>query len=99
MLALASGFGGSKLYFRGDYKVFFDPQNEQRQTFEQMQRVFNDTISATIIIAPTQVISESCYGYMLVKTGSWELRTGIGKVYWGVTGSQHLVDVSTKPIR
>ena len=23
----------------------------------------------------------------------WELRTGIGKVYWGVTESQHLVDV------
>lgn len=24
---------------------------------------------------------------------SWELRTGIGKVFWGVTESQHLVDV------
>ncbi len=25
--------------------------------------------------------------------GNWELRTGIGKVYWGVSESQHLVDI------
>jgi hypothetical protein len=27
------------------------------------------------------------------KTGSWELRLGIRKVFWGVTESQHLVDI------
>ncbi len=29
----------------------------------------------------------------IANDNSWELRTGIGKVFWGVTESQHLVDV------
>lgn len=29
----------------------------------------------------------------IADSNAWELRTGIGKVFWGVTESQHLVDV------
>jgi predicted RND superfamily exporter protein len=52
LLVGASGFGVTKLYFRGDYKVFFNKNNEQLQAFEQLQRVFNKTTSASIVIAP-----------------------------------------------
>ncbi|MCI0693849.1 hypothetical protein L0337_17810 [candidate division KSB1 bacterium] len=31
--------------------------------------------------------------YWQYVAGSWELRVGIGKVFWGVTESQHLVDI------
>ena len=30
---------------------------------------------------------------LLLNFDSWELKAGIGKVYWGVTESQHLVDI------
>jgi predicted RND superfamily exporter protein len=48
----ATGYGAQNLYFRGDYKIFFEDKNEQLMAFEQMQRVFNKTSSASIIIAP-----------------------------------------------
>lgn len=44
--------GGQHLYFRGDYKVFFEPENQQLQDFEELQRIFNKNDNATIIVAP-----------------------------------------------
>ncbi len=49
---VATGMGASNLYFRGDYKIFFEKTDPQRVAFEQMQSVFNKTTSASIIIAP-----------------------------------------------
>lgn len=48
----AAGFGGKNLYFRGDYKVFFEETNPQRMAFEEMQAVFNKNENASIVIAP-----------------------------------------------
>ena len=40
-LCAVTATGASQLYFRGDYKVFFEPDNPQRKAFEDMQvRVF-----------------------------------------------------------
>ncbi len=50
MLALAAG--AQNLYFRGDYKVFFQEDNPQRVAFEEMQNIFNKNENASIIIAP-----------------------------------------------
>ena len=44
--------GGSNLYFRGDYKVFFEPENPQRVAFEELQAIFNKNETANIIVAP-----------------------------------------------
>lgn len=48
----ATGMGAQNLYFRGDYKIFFEETDPQRVAFENMQEVFNKTTSASIVIAP-----------------------------------------------
>lgn len=52
ILSCVAAFGGKNLYFRGDYKVFFEPSNPQRMAFEEMQKVFSKNENASIIIAP-----------------------------------------------
>ncbi|WP_102798226.1 efflux RND transporter permease subunit [Bowmanella denitrificans] len=52
LLVLASGFGAKNLYFRGDYRVFFAPDNPQKLAYEEMQRVFSKTDNVNITIAP-----------------------------------------------
>ena len=51
-LIVAASAGGSKLYFRGDYKVFFEPENPQRVAFEELQTIFSKNETSNIIIAP-----------------------------------------------
>lgn len=52
VLIAAATFGGKNLYFRGDYKVFFEDNNPQKVAFEEMQSVFTRNETANIIIAP-----------------------------------------------
>lgn len=52
VLIAGASFGGKNLYFRGDYKVFFEEANPQRIAFEEMQAVFNKNETANIIVAP-----------------------------------------------
>jgi predicted RND superfamily exporter protein len=49
---IAASLGAKNLYFRGDYKVFFEDTNPQRVAFEQMQNTFSKNENASIIIAP-----------------------------------------------
>lgn len=44
--------GLSKLYFRGDFRIFFSEDNPQLQAFEQMQQEFNKSDNILIGIAP-----------------------------------------------
>ncbi|WP_206683183.1 efflux RND transporter permease subunit [Neptunicella marina] len=46
------GFGASKLYFRGDYKIFFGHSNPQLLAFESMQKTFNKNDNIGIVVAP-----------------------------------------------
>lgn len=48
----AASLGSKELYFRGDYKVYFEQDDPQRLAFEQMQSMFNKNETANIIIAP-----------------------------------------------
>ena len=52
MLIIALALGAKNLYFRGDFKVFFEETNPQRMAYEQMQNSFSKNDSASIVIAP-----------------------------------------------
>lgn len=52
ILIVGASYGTKNLYFRGDYKVFFEEKNVQRIAYEEMQAVFNKNESANIIVAP-----------------------------------------------
>jgi hypothetical protein len=51
LIALCS-IGMGKLYFRGDYRIFFSPQNPQLLAFEQMQYDFNKSDNLLIAVVP-----------------------------------------------
>jgi len=52
LFIMAAGIGGQNLYFRADYKVFFEDDNLQRVEYEEMERIFSKNENASIIIAP-----------------------------------------------
>jgi predicted RND superfamily exporter protein len=53
-IAVAASYGGKNLYFRGDYKVFFDQDFPQLVAHEEMQRIFNKNDNVSIIIVPKE---------------------------------------------
>ncbi|MFT4908422.1 MAG: putative RND superfamily exporter protein [Oleispira sp.] len=53
-IAVAASYGGKNLYFRGDYKVFFDKDFPQMLAHEEMQRVFNKNDNVSIIVVPRE---------------------------------------------
>ncbi|WP_349629494.1 efflux RND transporter permease subunit [Motilimonas eburnea] len=52
LIVFSFGFGTSKLFFDGDYRVFFGDDNPQLLAFEQMQNVYSKSDSVSFIIAP-----------------------------------------------
>lgn len=52
LLIVGSAVGTKNLYFRGDYKVFFESNNPQLIEYEQMQDTFSKNDGASVIIAP-----------------------------------------------
>lgn len=54
IMCVAASIGASSLYFRGDYKVFFEPDNPQRQAFEDMQNIFNKSENVSFLVVPRQ---------------------------------------------
>lgn len=51
-IIVASAYGGKNLYFRGDYKVFFDKEFPQLVAHEEMQKLFNKNDNVSIIVVP-----------------------------------------------
>ena len=49
---LVAVVGAKNLYFRGDYKVFFEPDNPQRLAFEEMQNIFNKSENVAFMVVP-----------------------------------------------
>lgn len=60
----AVSYGSKNLYFRADYKVFFDKDFPQMLAHEEMQRLFNNNDNAALIIVPKEgsVFTESMLG-------------------------------------
>ncbi|MCU4675413.1 MMPL family transporter [Catenovulum sp. 2E275] len=52
LLVVLMAVGAGSLYFRGDYKVFFSPENPQLQAFESMQKTFSKNDNVTVILEP-----------------------------------------------
>lgn len=52
VLGIGAAIGGKNLYFRGDYKVFFEKEFPQLVAFEEMQRLFNKNDNVSIIVVP-----------------------------------------------
>jgi predicted RND superfamily exporter protein len=52
VVILACTFGAKDLYFRGDYKIFFKPEDPNRLAFEEMQGTFSKSENVGIVIAP-----------------------------------------------
>ncbi|EGU38785.1 efflux RND transporter permease subunit [Vibrio scophthalmi] len=49
---VAATMGAKNLYFRGDYEIFFDGQNEQLLAFDEIQTTFAKSDNISIVIAP-----------------------------------------------
>ncbi len=52
LLVMAAAYGGSKLTFKSDYRVFFGEENPQLTAFEQMQATFTKNDNVAFIVAP-----------------------------------------------
>ncbi len=52
LLVILMSAGAGKLYFRGDYRIFFADDNPQQLAFEQMQHEFNKSDNLLIGVAP-----------------------------------------------
>ncbi len=52
VITMLAAIGGKNLYFRGDYKVFFEKDNPQRMAFEEMQNIFNKSENVAFLIVP-----------------------------------------------
>ncbi|PKF62783.1 RND transporter [Psychromonas sp. psych-6C06] len=52
MAIFAFAYGAQKLYFDGDYKVFFSDDNPQMLAFESMQNVYSKSDNLAIVITP-----------------------------------------------
>lgn len=52
MTIFAFAYGAQKLYFDGDYKVFFGDDNPQMLAFESMQNVYTKSDNLAIVITP-----------------------------------------------
>ncbi|MEP7704722.1 MMPL family transporter [Paraglaciecola sp. 25GB23A] len=52
LLTILAAIGAKNLFFRGDFRVFFEANNPQLLAFERMQNSFSKNDNASIIIAP-----------------------------------------------
>lgn len=68
--------GAKNLYFRGDYKVFFETDNPQRVAFEEMQNIFNKSENVSFLIVPddSTVYQSSTFSLIYELThDAWQL--------------------------
>lgn len=52
ILAVVMGLGASQLAFRGDFRVYFEPDNPQLTDFERMQSVFSKSENVSYLVVP-----------------------------------------------
>ena len=52
VMVMMAGYGGQKLGFSNDYRMFFGPDNPQLLAFEEMQNTFNKNDNILFVITP-----------------------------------------------
>lgn len=50
VIALAAGYGASRLQLRNDYRIFFSPENPQLTAYEDFQRVYTKEDSVLMLL-------------------------------------------------
>ena len=91
---LGLSVGAKNLYFRGDYKVFFEADNPQRLAYENMQRIFTKNESVSIVISKPGADLFNTESLTLIKRlsdSSWQipLSTRVDSI----TNFQHTYDL------
>lgn len=49
-LVMAAGYGGSKIYFQNDYRIFFSEDNPQLKSFEAIQAIYTKDDNVLIVL-------------------------------------------------
>lgn len=52
LLAIAAADGAKKLIFKGDYRVFFGPENPQLIAYEAMQNIYSKNDNVNFVVVP-----------------------------------------------
>lgn len=52
ILAVIAGSGEQKLIFKGDYRVFFGPDNPQLIAYESMQKIYSKNDNVNFVVVP-----------------------------------------------
>jgi predicted RND superfamily exporter protein len=76
LLVMAAAYGGSKLTFKSDYRVFFGKDNPQLTAFEGMQATFTKNDNVAFIVAPKDgvVFKEDTLGVIHALTAAaWQI--------------------------
>ncbi len=76
VLVMAATYGGSKLTFESDYRVFFSDENPQLTAFEKVQATFTKNDSVAFVVAPKDgvVFSEKTLTAIhALTTESWQI--------------------------
>jgi predicted RND superfamily exporter protein len=76
ILVMAATYGGSKLTFESDYRVFFSDENPQLMAFEKVQDTFTKNDSVAFVVAPKDgvVFSEKTLTAIhALTTESWQI--------------------------
>ena len=67
LIVIVASIGNKNLYFRGDYKIFFDDGNPQLLAFEELENVFAKTDTMAIVVAPNSNDALSASSLELVR--------------------------------
>ena len=76
LLSMAAAYGGSKLIFKGDYRVFFGDENPQLIAFEKTQATFTKNDNVAFIIAPKDKIvfkEKTLTAVHALTTAAWQI--------------------------
>lgn len=76
LLVLTAAYGGSKLTFKSDYRVFFGKENPQLTAFERMQGTFTKNDNVAFIVAPKDGVvftEKSLAAIHALTTESWQI--------------------------
>lgn len=86
IVTVVAMIGAQNLYFRGDYKVFFEPDDPQRLAFEEMQNIFNKSENVAFMVVPDDAT--------VLKSTTLELVVALTEQAWQLPLSTRVESIS-----
>jgi predicted RND superfamily exporter protein len=77
VIGVFAGFGGSKIAFKNDYRVFFSSENPQLNAFEELQRTYTKVDNIMFAVIPhegTSFEAEVLTAVEELTAEAWKLR-------------------------